>query len=175
MKLKLKNRTSFTIRAEQVLETEGFDPAGVIETEILKDEIKARSKAIFGRIKTPSGLNGDGCFFVWFVLRIDQTSKSGASSTTNEDENLAVALRIKNTMVSFHYDHTITAYPFGSLKPEQEWHSGHAKVWTLHPVISWPTWLALVDLDKLSRDLRSNILQEGLWNLADIRSNLPEL
>lgn len=119
MKIKVNNRTSFPFAVTKSCKAEIIEDQDNM-VQIRKNSIDPGLKAVVGSLKLPPNLEPGASTLIWVTLSPD-------SSITNSD-TISIKIRVLGRSMGAQVYHSICSSPYGALKPEQEWHSGHALV-----------------------------------------------
>ncbi len=118
MKLKIRNLTDFVFESEASFQAESLNSPETLFTTS-KSTVEARSKMSLGHISTPAGLPTGTSTVAWIELRFkEEFSKL---------DLLCIEFRLLGKTLGSDFQFTMASFPYGTLKPEQEWHSGHAR------------------------------------------------
>jgi hypothetical protein len=120
MKVKISNETSLRLFADLMLESEIDIPEEIsfVSEEIIIEASARHSLRILEKVPLEMGEN----VTIWIKL----------SFAHSKNECLYARIRFNGGALGTKIMHNVSSAPFGSLLPEQPWHSGYAEVCKIH-------------------------------------------
>lgn len=117
MWVKVKNYSSFLFHISHMVEYETLEePETMWRGDVTS--IHPQSKRIIGSFQVPPNLPAGKNVLLWVTLSFEEH--------LSQSERLCLKVRFLKSSLGSQVLHTIASQPFGNLRPEQEWHGGHA-------------------------------------------------
>lgn len=117
MKVKLKNFTNFPVHISDASECESFESSPILWKEPAK-VCPSNTRCFIGELVSEPDVENGCNSLLWIYL----------SFSGNFEESICIKIRFRGYNLHKSIMHTISSLPFGHITPQQDWHSGYAKV-----------------------------------------------